>query len=164
MAMTTKAKADRKTIQPASAARESCRLVAAEAEAIRSDAPAVCNATDPGDVCRQGDVYLTRLGREPRTLRPYVGRQLAPGTTQGSRHVVEGRVTMLVPDEDDAALALGEAVPAARMRRHFVGPVVLAPAGFTLTHPEHGDRTFPAGAYLTTYQRAFGDEIRRALD
>ncbi len=48
------------------------------AEAIRSDAHEVIATMSPGDVVRQGDLYITCLDSEPRGGVPAGTRQLAP--------------------------------------------------------------------------------------
>jgi hypothetical protein len=120
---------------------------------------------DPGDNVRQGDIYVTRLGdRLPAKAGAYEGRQLAPGPTQGSRHVIVGPCTLYRPDESEAAEILGTLVPQARGQRLFIGPVIEATDAVTLEHPEHPHRTLPPGNYLVTYQRSYQDEMRRAQD
>lgn len=135
------------------------------AEAIKNDEPASLAVMDSGDVVRQGDVYVVRLGAElPGKARGWEGHQVAPGTTQGSRHVVDGACELYEPNASHATTLLGRLIPAAAEHQQFFGPVIRASEPWTLAHPEHGDRTMPAGDYLITQQRAFADEIRRAAD
>lgn len=124
------------------------------AESIRSDARHAIPVADRGDYCRQGDIYLTRIDKAdmPDEVKPIANSslQLAPGETQGSRHCLKSLrgVTLY-------------AVPNAGP---LDGPIIEAQRRFTVTHPEHGDRSFPAGVYAVTYQRAFADELRRVQD
>lgn len=141
------------------------RKVVTEAEKIKNDEPATLAVLDPGDVIRQGDVYVIRLGDElPTHVSEWEGRQVAEGTTQGSRHTVEGAAKLYRPDDASASAVLTELIPATRAHEQFFGPVIVAEAVWTLAHPEHGDRTLPAGAYLITQQRAFADVLRRQRD
>lgn len=87
---------------------------------------------------RQGDIYIQRVadtyGRGERTE----DRQLAPGNTKGSRHVVEGAVVYRPTEEQG--------------RDPMHGPVVVADAPWRVTHPEHCDYELPAGTYRVGYQ------------
>jgi hypothetical protein len=157
--LTTKTK--KAPILTAKSAYESVRLAA---ETIRNDEHAAVPGMDAGDCLRQGDLYLVTLDA-PLAGKPYGSRQLAPGTTQGSRHVVEGDCDVLAVDEDEATRLLNRLVPATKGHRQFVGPMVVARGEVTIAHPEHGDRTLDAGTYLVTYQRSYArDEIRRTMD
>lgn len=138
--------------------------VASSAEAICNADPATIATMSPGDVVRQGDLYLVALDVAPARAGEYDGRQLAPGATQGSRHVVVGDCELFTPDEADVAGILSRLVPATKGQRHFFGPVILARGPVTVEHPEHGHRTVPAGIYLVTQQRTWAQEIRRAMD
>jgi hypothetical protein len=138
--------------------------VARSVESIRNGDHAVIATMSPGDVLRQGDLYILALDREIAGGVP-ASRQLAPGTTQGSRHVAEGDCDVLSVPESDAIQAINRLVPATRGQRLFVGPMIRARGPVTIAHPEHGDRTLPGGAcYLVTIQRAWAKEIRRVRD
>lgn len=104
-----------------------------------------------GQAIRQGDIYVTRLERAPKRNGGVTGeRQLAPGTSRGSRHCVAGKVTVYLPSEDDGRLT---------------GPLVDAHDRFTVTHPEHAHFSLPAGFYRVTYQRDFNvREVSRVYD
>ena len=145
-------------------AGETYTRVATAAESIRNDEPATIATMSAGDVVRQGDLYLVAIDEMPASAGRYPGRQLTPGSTQGSRHVVEGECTLYTPQAASAQAILDRLIPAAAGSLHFFGPVVLAAGPVTITHPEHGHRTLPAGTYLTTYQRSWADEIRRQVD
>ena len=109
----------------------------------------VCRRIEVGQVLHQGDVYLTSVPADwPRAARLGT-RQVAVGTTIGSRHVAEGDgvevcAGVKLPD----ALRCAADVPESA----YLGPVVVAPEGFTLTHPEHAHHVCPAGVYQVTYQ------------
>jgi hypothetical protein len=100
---------------------------------------------------RQGDIYLTRIASIPKDVRTIQDRQLAPGTTQGSRHVVAG-------DGVTISARLNESNP-------LQGPYLKADKAFTVEHPEHGHICLPAGDYSATYQRDFSaEELARVRD
>ncbi len=137
--------------------------IAKSAEKMDAAKPASIGSPSIGDVVRQGDLYLVCLEVLPPGTKTQ--RQLAPGTSQGSRHVAEGECVVYLPKEPLAvarmiAKANGSDVPAA-----LIGPMVECVGETTITHPEHGHRILPAGtAWAVTYQRAFAEEVRRAQD
>jgi hypothetical protein len=148
-------------ILTAKSAYESVRLAA---ETIRNDEHAAVPGMGTADVFRQGDLYVIAIDA-PLAGKPYGSRQLAPGTTQGSRHVIHGDYDVLAVDEDEATKVLNRLIPATKGQRQFIGPMIVARGEVTIGHPEHGDRTLPAGTYLVTYQRSYArDEIRRTMD
>jgi hypothetical protein len=142
------------------------REVLTSAEKIKCDDSEVVQAVEPGDVIRQGDVYLVALDSKPKKAGAFAGRQLAPGDTQGSRHVAEGDCEIYQPEETDAIRILNRLIPETRGETQFLGPVIVAKGAVEITHPEHGNRTLPGEgqAYLVTYQRTGRDTIRRAED
>lgn len=84
---------------------------------------------------RQGDVVLEFLGdsisvQEMQELRETSERQLAPGNTQGSRHILEGDARVyLRPDERGDGTT---------------GPLIVTGESLsTVTHPEHRHYTLP---------------------
>jgi len=116
-------------------------------------------AASPGDVVRQGDLYLVCLESSAGT-RIVNDRQLSPGTTQGSRHVAEGDCVIRVGGVHEAIAKQHAGVPL-----ELVGPSIECLGDVTVTHPEHGDRVLPAGTnWAVVYQRAYADEIRRVQD
>lgn len=130
-------------------ATEAHNIVEAAAAKARPETR-VIEDMQPGQAIRQGDIYLIRLEARPAKLPPAApGRQLAPGTTRGSRHCVEGPVT------------LHELPDAGRLN----GPLVIATERFLVTHPEHAHFSLPPGAYQVRYQRNFAVErIERVMD
>jgi len=146
-------------------ARTAYAEVLRAAEEIHSDAHEVIAIMSPGDVVRQGDLYITCLECEPQEGRPAGTRQLAQGPTRGAKHVVVGDCDVLWVPREQAIAALRHVVPVAD-RLQFVGPVIRARGPVTITHPEHGDRTLPGEAcYLVTYQRLWLEEqARRQID
>lgn len=89
-----------------------------------------------GDVARQGDVYCMRVADDVGRGKETAERQLAPGTTKGSRHVVVGEVRVFEPAR----------------RGEQVGPIVVAEQRFVVEHPEHAHFSLPAGTYQVGYQ------------
>ena len=106
----------------------------------------VVNSIAIGEHVRQGDCYLIRIDQPSADWRPTTNLQLAPGVSNGSRHVAEGDVQILTSPESN---------PVARMpdgRSRLLGPQIVARDRFTVTHPEHAHVSLPAGTYQTTYQ------------
>ena len=125
--------------------------IKAGVESIKNDdCQSFPEAASVGDYWRQGDIYITKLesirSAGDVSIPDTEIRQLAPGTTQGSRHIVEGDATVY-----------------ARSGDALTGPVVVS-KGCTITHPEHGNVKLPPGVYGITYQRAYAEERRRVAD
>ena len=122
------------------------------AETIRNDEAHTVATASPGDTWAQGDLGIVCLKKLPAGSRaePNPIPQLAPGSTQGSRHCLT----------DLSAVNLYRAHDATPLD----GPIIEAPTGCTITHPEHGDVTLPPGIYGVIYQRAYADELRRVQD
>lgn len=133
-------------------------------EAIRRDSHESVDL-QPGDAYVQGDVIVARIDITPRRAGKWSeGRQLAQGTTQGSRHVAEGDAELFVPDSGETNAAIDRLFPRTKGLPRILGPCVESKSPWTMTHPEHGDRTFPAGVDIILYQRAASAELRRAQD
>ena len=119
-------------------------------EAIKSDElQRFPEAASVRDYFRQGDIYITKL--ESVVGNPSeVVLQLAPGTTKGSRHMLDSPdgVSMYRILDADA----------------LTGPVIQTTCERTITHPEHGNVVLPPGVYGITYQRAYASELRRVQD
>lgn len=81
-----------------------------------------------GEVVRQGDIYIERVPSIRGQGKAVESRQLAPGTSKGSRHILA----------ESAAVKLFEAQPELESRAGFqVGPAIEALGDVTVTHPEH---------------------------
>jgi hypothetical protein len=105
-----------------------------------------------GDVVRQGDLYLVCVENASGTRTS--NRQLAPGDTQGSRHVLAGDCEVFIDCQS-----------VANVPRELLGPAFRCSGDVTVEHPEHGHKILPAGTcWAVVYQRAFAEEIRRAQD
>lgn len=99
-----------------------------------------------GEFARQGDCYLLRLDKPITGWRPTDERQLAPGVSNGSRHVAEGAVEIFTSPESNPVERLRDG------RSRLLGPQIVAKERFTVTHPEHAHVSLPAGTYQTSYQ------------
>lgn len=117
----------------------------AKAAASPNTARRIVEQIAVGEHCRQGDIYLERIRAREEKWLPTVNRQLAPGTSQGSRHIVEGAVKLFTSPEARPTARSGDAV-------RLLGPQIEAPEAFTVAHPEHAHITLPAGIYQVSYQ------------
>jgi len=137
-------------------------------EAIVNNAAKLHQTFGAGDVAHQGDLMLIGISALPRSARLRTNRQLAEGSSQGSRHVWE-RGEIYDADPDEVARLIQKATKCL-LEHGYVGPVIVSPADPTendLTHPEHGNQGFPAGCILAVaYQRNLDAEQReqRVLD
>jgi len=103
----------------------------------------------------QGDICVQRVKSHKTTGKKGAhGLQLAPGTTQGSRHIIH--------EKDERHVKIFESKNT--QRGEIYGPTVVATKDWTLTHPQHGHVTFPKGTYNVTYQRLLANELRRRQD
>ena len=96
-----------------------------------------------GKSIRQGDVYLTRIKSLPKDFVETDNMQLAPGTTQGSRHIMVNAKVYKNPKA-----------------RNTEGPIVVAKERCLLEHPEHAHFDLPAGTYQVTYQLDYATQQR----
>lgn len=114
----------------------------------------VINEIRPGQMIRQGDIYLICINgmKEIKvfndvnvTIAEYTKslktnkkqHQLVPGSTMGSRHMVDSKVMMSINPTNKSTL---------------IGPVLRSTESFVVTHPEHAHFHMPAGDYLVCYQ------------
>lgn len=117
-----------------------------------------------GDVVRQGDIYLVCL-EAPQGGDVAKSRQLAPGSTQGSRHVAVGECRVVNANRASVASTINRLVKGANVPEQLIGPVIECEGDTTITHPEHGHRILPAGSvWGCVYQRAHAEEVRRVQD
>ena len=149
---------------PKNRAEISYDQVQRSAEEIKNGEPRTLEIVEPGDVTRQGDLYIIRLEAPlPRHVR-WEGRQLALGNTQGSRHIAEGDCECYQPDRNTVNMALHKLIPPTVGYEHFIGPCIDAKGPLTVAHPEHADVTLPPGTYLVTTQRVWADALTRTID
>lgn len=135
------------------------------AEKMHAAKPERIGSPSVGDVVRQGDLYLVCIEELPPDGKR-APRQLAPGNTQGSRHVAEGECVVYSPKSPAAvATLIGSACRGAEVPEPLIGPLVECLGETTIAHPEHGAKILPAGTtWAVVYQRAFADEVRRVQD
>lgn len=127
------------------------REIKKHAESIKNDETHRLGELAPGDGWAQGDLLIVSLAEVPTDYRPCaVERQLAPGTSQGSRHC-------LVSLDGVEMFRLEGGTP-------LDGPVFRSINGCEVDHPEHGNIVLRAGTYGVIYQRQYADELRRVAD
>jgi len=94
-----------------------------------------------GQYVRQGDVYIRRIENITGTKK-IKNRQLAPGITKGSRHIIDDSVNLF-----KGFISNNPDIP------NFIkGPQIEAKKSFTVNHPEHANFILPAGNYQVSYQ------------
>lgn len=111
-----------------------------------------------GEVARQGDIYIERVSDIEGRGKAVKSRQLAPGTTKGSRHIVA----------ESEAVTLWESRPTLNGKAAFqVGAAIESKGDVTVTHPEHAWIKLVSDGIKRCYQVWFqADYARkeRALD
>lgn len=127
------------------------RLRAHSLECINNGAHVTVPYTRPGDAYAQGDVGVVCLEKLPAEARPRAAPengQIAQGDSNGARHCV---ATPGVKFYDLSGL-----------RDPLSDIAVVAECPWDLTHPEHGDYTFPPGTYQFVHQQ--NEEHMRVID
>lgn len=106
-----------------------------------------------GQVVRQGDIYIERIPAISNKGQSVKSRQLAPGTTKGSRHIVD----------ESPSVALWESKPNLENKAAFqIGPAIEAKGNFSITHPEHAWIKFVVGKTAEYFQVWFqADFVRK---
>lgn len=132
-------------------------------ESLVNDAPRTfTDAEFPvGTVAHQGDVMFVRIARLPAG-RPRKNRQLAEGTTQGSRHILKGG-EVFDCDPREVARLIGQACAGIQVDVRYVGPVFRTREGQAdVVHPEHGDHCYRGEDWViaTVFQRSLDAEER----
>lgn len=124
-----------------------------------------------GEHVRQGDCLIERLTRVPKVFSVRTtNRQLAPGTTQGSRHVLGVAKTDWLgewsqPDQLPHEHEVWILPKAEQEKQPLVGPVIVITGRCVVTHPEHAHVSLPSGTYGVTYERDLErEEIARVVD
>lgn len=111
-----------------------------------------------GQFVRQGDLYITRIEKVNKTGHKVTAeRQLAPGTNQGSRHTVNGDVTVYA--------RAGDNLNVDRNTRGFtvMGPQLSSETSFRVEHPQHAHFLLPPGDYQVSYQ-VDPNQMARVMD
>ena len=106
-----------------------------------------------GEVVRQGDIYIERVSALEGKGKAVKSRQLAPGTTKGSRHIVD----------ESPSVTLWESKPSLEGKAAFqIGPAIEAKGDFSITHPEHAWIKFVVGKVAQSFQVWFqADFVRK---
>lgn len=105
-----------------------------------------------GEVVRQGDIYIERVSAIAAKGKAVKSRQLAPGTTKGSRHIVD----------ESPSVTLWESNPGLANKTAFqVGPAIEAKGDFSITHPEHAWIRFVVGNVPQFFQVWFQADFAR---
>ena len=132
-------------------------------ERIVNDQPRTFTDADfpVGSVSHQGDLILVRIEAMPKSAKPRMDRQLAVGSTQGSRHILD----VGVPYDCDAAevaAAIKAVCPKAEIGQQYIGPVFSTDKGKAdLLHPEHGNLHWRGCMVIAVvYQRSLDSEER----
>jgi hypothetical protein len=106
-----------------------------------------------GELAHQGDVLIMRMDKAPDPGIE-VSRQLAPGTSVGSNHVVTEMPGV-------AVRAYTGPLPFSFTEAQR-GPCIIADRPWSVTHPKHGNMVnFPAGEYIALYQLDWKTQVRR---
>lgn len=134
------------------ATEKAFRKLNRHAEKIKNDEHQFAGEMSIGDAWAPGDIALVKLDAVPlgAVVVESPSLQLASGTTQGSRHCLESLDGITVYSRSDAT--------------PLDGPILDAPSGLRVNHPEHGDVSLRPGVYAVVYQRAFAEELRRVQD
>lgn len=142
MAVKTKARKGRKTATVADSLR-----------GIRYHDAAVA-----GDSAFQGDIIFVVLGKLPAGAKIRTNRQLAEGTTMGSRHVVEGGA--VYDCEAEAVAKEIKRLTGKSVATDFIGPVF---TGGTVTHPQHEHHVFRDDCIVAVVFQRNVDAERRII-
>jgi hypothetical protein len=133
-------------------------------ERMVNDAPRTFTDADfeIGTVSHQGDVILVRIRELPAGAKPRLNRQMAIGSTQGARHILE-RGDAFDCDAEKVVAAIRAVCPGTEdIPAQYVGPVFKTRDGVaSLPHPEHGDQHFEGDMTIAcVYQRNLDAEER----
>jgi hypothetical protein len=106
-----------------------------------------------GQVIRQGDIYIHRVSEDHNHGTATKNRQLAIGTSQGSRHILVG----------DCEIFEGTTAPEWCASNVFLGPFFKLKNRAVVEHPEHAYVDLPGGYYQITHQMD-ARTLRRVAD
>lgn len=113
----------------------------------------VIRPLEPGEFAAQGDVIFWALEGKPDNVVPAEpNRQLAPGTSKGSRHCIR--------EADMHKVEFYKFTNPSPLE----GPVLFFKEDVVIEHPEHGDQVWTPQWVAVTYQLRHGDEVKRVQD
>ncbi len=111
----------------------------------------------PGDVAAQGDLNIVCIASMPTSAKARKSRQMADGSTLGSRHILE-RGECFDANRKELAALIKKATGVA-IQQHYIGPVFCGPA--YLDHPEHAHQEWTEPCVnVVTYQRVLDADGR----
>jgi len=113
-----------------------------EAAAVPRQEVRLIRSMSPGQVVRQGDIYIHRVADSHAHGPMAATRQLALGETMGSRHLA------LAPSK----VYVGTKPPEWCQASTFLGPLIVSKDRFVVGHPEHAHISLPGGRYQITHQ------------
>lgn len=97
---------------------------------------------------RQGDIYLIKINELPDGCKPIANRQLAPGTTQGSRHIAGDQSTVYShPRQGEIEVVRKDIDGATVVGARCIGPVIVQESFDSVEHPQHAHMSMPPGIY-----------------
>lgn len=106
----------------------------------------ICPEMKIGEFARQGDIYIERISTISKKGREIKSHQLAPGTSKGSRHIVQA----------EQSVKIFTSTPNLGTRAPFqAGPAIEAACDFVISHPEHAWMKMKKGLYQIWYQLDF---------
>lgn len=114
-----------------------------------------------GDAAHQGDLIFVRIESLPESAVRRDNRQLAEGSTQGSRHILEFGLVFDC-DRDSVSSEISKVCHGVSVDPQYIGPVIQTSDGVAdITHPEHGDHLYRGDMVIAcVYQRSLDAEQR----
>ena len=144
--------------------QEAISMVNRQAEALFLPETRFVDAMNLSEYARQGDIYLAKIDALPPGCKLIQNRQLAPGTTQGSRHIA-GEITKVYSHpqqgeiEQVTAVIDGKTIAGGRA----IGPVIVQEEFDVTEHPQHAHVSLPPGIYQV-YGQIDPNTLRRVQD
>lgn len=113
-----------------------------QAKANKDTRPRDLQSLQIGEIGHQGDIYVHRAPENHPYGPELASRQLAEGSTQGSRHMAVGKLKVYASVTN----------PPSATSLALLGPVVVASEPWRLEHPEHAMHLYPAGVFAIVHQ------------
>ena len=115
-----------------------------------------------GTVAHQGDLILVRIEALPKSAKKRLQRQLAEGSTQGSRHILALGSNVFDCDGNEVVAAISSVCRGVALDAKYVGPVFQTAKGKAdLDHPEHGNHLYRGDMTIAcVFQRNLDAEQR----
>jgi len=118
------------------------KLFCTEAKQCADNRPRKNEKMKVGDFCQQGDVYIYKVANDHPHGPETKNRQMAEGSTQGSRHIAGGTGKIYLPTVPPPNAKSGA----------LLGPVIIGKKSWPLTHPVHPHHSFGAGTFAIVHQ------------